>query len=141
MLRPYLLHPAIVHFPIALLLGGLAAQAGSLWPRGRAALAPVASSLLWAGTLAVWAAVGTGLLAERTAPHVPPAWEVMAEHKELALWTCGAFTLLALGSIYLKRRLPFLLLILWLAAAGLLVVTAQHGGRLVYDFGLGVGRN
>jgi uncharacterized membrane protein len=109
-------------------------------PRGRAALAPLASWLLWAGTLGVWAAVGTGLLAERTAPHVPPAWETMAEHRELALWTCGAFTLLALGSIVLKRRLPLLLLIFWLAAAGVLLSTAQHGGRLVYDFGMGVGR-
>jgi len=137
-LRLFLLHPAVVHFPIALLLSGLVAQAGSRWSRGRALLGAAASWLLWIGVFALWAAVGTGLLAERTAPHVPPAWEVLHEHRELGLWTAGLFSVLGLGRILLKNRLLLLQLLLWVAGAGVLVSTAWHGGELVFQYGMGV---
>lgn len=131
------LHPMIVHFPIAFLSSGLALQAATLrapmssWGRRAAAW------ILWIGTATLWAALAAGLLAARTAPHVPPAWETLAEHRALGFWTAGAFTL---GSV-LRRWLPErqrLLLFVWALAVGLLIATAWHGAELVYRHGMGV---
>ena len=135
MLKLHLLHPAAVHFPIALLTTGWAAEALS---RRRPRLKEAASWLLWLGTLAAWAALGLGLLAEKTAPHVPPAWETLAEHEELAWWTVGLFSGLSLWRWRLPEKGKTLLLLSWLAAAAVLVATAWHGGELVYKFGMGV---
>lgn len=133
----FLLHPAAVHFPVALLTAGWAAAVYGLkderW-------AEAASWLLWAGTLSAWIALGLGLLAERTAPHVPSAWETLAEHETLGWWTVGAFTGLSLwrwrrGA---RDREGLLQAAAWLAACALLGATAWHGGELVYRHGMGV---
>lgn len=134
----YLLHPAWVHFPIALLITGLAAGGLSAVRRRPEWLAPASSWLLWLGTAAAWIAMGLGLLAEDQAPHVPMAWEALADHKTLGFWTVGVFTVLSLWKAFLPQKLPRLLLLAWLAGAGLLVATAYHGGEVVYTFGMGV---
>ena len=81
--------------------------------------------------------MGLGLLAERTAPHVPPAWRVMYDHKILAFWTVGLFSALSLWRLLLGRRWEKIFLIAWLAAVCVLIATAYHGGELVYTFGVG----
>ena len=143
-LKPYHLHPAAVHFPIALLAAGAAAAGLRLrksapeWP------AKAESWLLWLGTLSAWTALGLGLLAENTAPHKPLAWEVLADHETLAWWTCGVFTALSgLRFFVLKLRRDegkwrAAQIALWLIGLALLVATARHGGELVYRFGMGV---
>lgn len=81
--------------------------------------------------------MGLGLLAEDKAPHVPEAWAVLSDHKTRAFWTVGVFSALSLWRILRKKdRLPQTLL--WAAALGLLLSTAYLGGRLVFDFGMGV---
>ena len=137
-MQPYLLHPAFVHFPIAFLVLGVLVDAAAVL-RGAAELRRAASALLIIGSACLWIAVGLGLLAERTAPHVPAAWEVLADHEMLAYVTAGAFsafTLLRL--IVLRRRWRWLQLVLWLGAAAVLGATAYHGGELVFRFGMGV---
>lgn len=131
----YLLHPAVVHFPIALLLAGWAA--GILGRRHEAA-AQAASWLLWAGTLSAWAAMALGLLAAKTAPHVPPAWQTLALHQTLAFWTVGLFTALSLWRWRLGRRAEVLFLAAWLAACGVLLATGYEGGELVFTHAMGV---
>lgn len=131
----YLLHPAAVHFPIALLTLGLAAAA----LRKRAEWLPNAASwLLWLGTTAAWAALGLGLLAEETAPHVPPAWETLNLHRTLGYWTAGTFTALSLLRWRLRERWPWWFLALWLGGCGLILATAYQGGELVFTHGMGV---
>lgn len=130
------LHPAAVHFPIAFLIAG-AAAAGLRQAKAE-------SWLLWLGTLTAWATLGLGLLAEKSAPHVPLAWEVLAEHEELGWWTCAVFTALSLLRLYAVRsgrdagKVRAAQAVLWLAGVGLLVATALHGAELVYGFGVGV---
>ncbi|MBI4179019.1 DUF2231 domain-containing protein [bacterium] len=131
----YLIHPAAVHFPIALLLTGWLACAVS---RRAEWLPNAASWLLWLGTAAAWAALGLGLLAEETAPHVPPAWRTINLHETLAWWTAGVFTVLSLWRWRLGRRREGIFLVLWLAAGGLLIATAYEGGELVFTHGMGV---
>ncbi len=142
--RLFHLHPAAVHFPIALLALG-AAAAGLRLRRGAPDwLSKAESWLLWLGTLSAWAALGLGLLAEETAPHVPLAWEVLAEHEELAWWTCGVLSALSGLRFYAGRtgrdsgKFRTAQILLWALGLGLLVATGMHGAELVYGFGVGV---
>jgi uncharacterized membrane protein len=131
----YLMHPPVVHFPIALLTVGWVV---ALLGRRREAAAQAASWLLWAGTLSAWAALGLGLLAEKTAPHVPPAWQTLNRHETLAYWTVGLFTALSLWRWRLGRKAETLFLAAWLAACGVLLATGYEGGELVFTHGMGV---
>ena len=134
----YLLHPILVHFPIAILILGFAVGSISLCRNHPEGLSEAASWLLWMGAASVWMAVGAGLLAQKTAPHIPLAWETLAEHKELGLWTAGLFTALSLWRFWMKRRWEKIFFLAWLASLGLLLATAFHGGELVFTFGMGV---
>jgi uncharacterized membrane protein len=128
-----------VHFPIALLIAGAAAElAGRLRPRTREALTAVASWSLWLGAAAALIAAGLGYLAEQTAPHVPDAWQVMARHELLGYWTAGVFAALALWRWRWPRTARAAFLPLWLLALALLLMTAQKGGQLVFSYGMGV---
>jgi uncharacterized membrane protein len=135
----YLLHPVAVHFPIAALLLGLAAEAAGRWTRRWAWLPEAASALLWFGTLAVWVSLGLGLLAEETAPHVPSAWRTLNAHQRYAYWTAGVFSALSIARwLRWDRKSPALFLAAWLAGAGLLLATGYEGGELVFKHGMGV---
>jgi uncharacterized membrane protein len=140
----YQVHPAIVHFPIALLALGAAVAAARLSKRSPQWLSLAESWLLWLGTLSAWVALGFGLLAERGAPHKPLAWEVLADHKTLAFWTCGVFSVFSLLRLWAAERAHdadqwrLLQLGLWLAGFALLMATGLHGGKLVFDFGMGL---
>ena len=144
-LQLYHLHPAAVHFPIALLALGAAAAGLRLRKSAPEWLSKAESWLLWLGTLSAWATLGLGLLAEKTAPHVPTAWEVMAEHETLAWWTVALFSGLSSLRFFALRtgrdggKWRVGPLLLWAAGLGLLAATAMHGAELVYGFGVGVG--
>ena len=144
-LKLYHLHPAAVHFPIALLALGAAAAGLRLRKSAPDWLAKAESWLLWLGTLSAWAALGLGLLAEKTAAHVPTAWEVLAEHEELAWWTVAVFSALSSLRQFAVRtgrdagKFRVAQVLLWILGLGLLVSTAMHGAELVYGFGVGVG--
>jgi uncharacterized membrane protein len=140
----YQLHPAAVHFPIALLAAGTAVAGLRLNRRAPHWLSFAESWLLWLGTLSAWAALGLGLIAERFAPHKPPAWEVLADHEALAWRTVGIFTVLCVARLWAVERESdsgrwrAAQIFLWLAGFALLASTARHGGALVYDFGMGL---
>jgi len=134
----YQFHPAFVHFPIALLLLGWATNFLSFFLKKKEWLPEAASWLLWLGTLAAWLAVGLGLLAERTAPHVPTAWEVLYEHENLGYWTAGIFSTLSLWRFFSPSRFRKIFMVAWTLACSVLLAAAQHGGKLVFDFGMGL---
>jgi uncharacterized membrane protein len=87
--------------------------------------------------------------ADAAAPITGIAQGVLADHEDLALltlWAAGAAIVLRLFVTWLGRddlevqlgifRLASLVLVF--GAAALLVLTAFHGGQLVYDHGVGV---
>lgn len=151
MLPDYLptIHPLLVHFPIVLLIVGIVVDlAGALAtpasPRrdqlrttGAGLLALAAISLpvtYWTGTRA-----GDAI----SSPFVQ-ADAAVARHADWAWWTMWFFlavialriTLQAIGR--LQRTAHVGLALVGLAGLGLLYETAEHGGRLVYDLGVGV---
>lgn len=143
-MKLWLLHPMAVHFPVALLLTGFALHARTLWKGDGEWTAPASRWLLWLGTAGAWVALGLGLIAERTAPHVPNAWETLAEHENLAYWTCGIFTAVSGAAFGLIRKgecaprwCRASLTLVWSAGLAALFATAQYGGELVYDHNMG----
>lgn len=139
-------HPQFVHFAIALLVTGVAFRAVSLMGRP-AFVAPAATTLLVAGTIAAWLAVQSGTAAHGPVERVPGARAAVAEHEEWGIWTRNVFfgvvTLEAIALAFWrspKRRLVF-------AASGIVGLiglvgvyeAGEHGGALVYSYAGGVG--
>ncbi len=144
------LHPALVHFPVALAFTALLLELVSLalWRRiwiERAAA--VLYALAAAGAAAAWlagrsAADGLGPLSAR-------AEITLSSHADLALWTTLALLAAAVLRVWdsarnaespvarrsLLRLLAFAVL---LGAAGLLARTADLGGALVFRHGVAV---
>ncbi|HBQ21368.1 MAG: hypothetical protein A2Z91_06570 [Deltaproteobacteria bacterium GWA2_38_16] len=132
----YLLHPISVHFPIALLMTGFALELSTV-KLSQPWLSTAATALLFLGTLAAAITLGLGLLAEETVPHVPDAWEVLEHHETLGFWTLGVFVFLSLWRYFKKEFLKPYFLPAWFLAIILLMITAYHGGLLVFHFGVG----
>jgi len=149
-LTPTTLHPAVVHFPIALLLAAAGFEASCLVFRRFLWLDRSAAALLILGSFGLGAAYLTGdRAAEAAAPVAGVAQGILADHQDLALltlWACAAAVVLRLFVSWLGRddlevhlgifRLAALVLVF--VTAALVVLTAYHGGLLVFEHGIGV---
>jgi uncharacterized membrane protein len=133
------LHPALVHFPIALLLSATVADA--LWALGISHDAHIAAVLMAGGLAMGLAAMGAGLLdfTKLDDAVVPHALRHMA--------AVGTAWLGYAVALYLRRDvladgtdLGLPTLALSFASAGVLALGGWLGGRLVYTFGAGVRR-
>jgi len=134
-------HPMFVHYPLVLLPLALVFQAWAHVSR-REDVERVARWLLYVGAVGALAAAGTGLLAEESVEHPEAAHEVIELHETLMLTGAGLTTALAvLAAIFRKksRRLIQTVLLVGLLATNIvLVIGADRGGQLVYEFGVGV---
>ncbi len=160
------LHPAVVHFPIALLLLGSVCALLYLYGPRRAELLVLTWVPLFLGWLATGAAILTGLLAQSGLPPDPPYRHVLNQHIGSGMALAVLYAVL-LYRAYLQRARassskagknaarnakhapgsPELLddprARLWvtlLLAAGMLLVIASgwNGGQLVYEWGVNV---
>lgn len=143
------LHAVAIHFPIALLSVALLLDLACLLIRKWIWLDRTATLLYLLGTVAAAAGFLTGRAASETMWQFPAeAQVVMADHQDLALLTLLAYCIVSvLRSIvtWLARedwriKIGFFRL-LALAASGaaliLLAQTADRGGALVYEHGMG----
>ena len=153
--RIELLHPAVVHFPLALLVvGGLFWLGGWAAPvRGRFGfLRPAATMLLVLGVLGAWLAVLTGFWADDAVGHAVPNAPLLKDHENLALVTAILATIVVavdvVRQMFLRAGIrPRLVLAVRSVTAMLIVVTwlalglaAHHGAALVYAEGAAVQR-
>jgi uncharacterized membrane protein len=143
------LHPAIVHFPIALLMAApLLVLLGLLWPAQRKGIHASALVLLAVGTAAALLALATGSAAEIFARRTPELRAALDRHEGLAQTAAALFGVLTLSFAVLwglplirKRPLPGKvetgLTVIWLVVALAGVITlgraGHEGGHMVHD--------
>ena len=134
------IHPLVVHFPIAFLVGAALFYFLS-WIFRNQTFATTAFLLLILGTLAAGAAVGTGLYGEEgVMVSRSVRANLLESHEKLMLATLGVSIGLALWAVMArpfpkKKRVVFLFLLLVLL--GIMTVGADYGARMVYDYNAG----
>ena len=141
------LHPAVVHFPVALLLLGAALAVLAVFIR-RWHLPLFAAIVLSLGALGAVAATVTGEEEEEKVEHaIPSAEPVLEEHAEWGETARSAGLLaaaLAIGAVALSSRpaigrfLSVLTALVAIGAAHAVVEAGHFGGELVYRHGAGV---
>lgn len=146
------LHFAVVHFPVALFVTGLAFDFACLALPKQTWLDRSALVLHVLGALSAGAAVLTGKLAAGSlAPLSDGAQAAVAEHSDLAFFTLVALFLVAAlrfetfwrdrnRSELRLHRLRVAAVAAGLGALVLLFQTASRGADLVFRFGLGISR-
>jgi uncharacterized membrane protein len=144
------MHPQVVHFVIAFVLGGVLLRWVSL--AGRPSWAgPAAAAMLIFGGLAAVPAVSTGVAAHGPAERVPGARPAVQEHEEWGertrnlLLLIVAVEVLAIGLARSEDRkrlangATMLSAALGIAAVFFVYETGEQGGELVYAYAGGVG--
>lgn len=131
------IHPALIHFPVALLLAATATDGAYIYT-GDFFWARASLWLIGVGALGGWVAGSVGLIdlvAERAIRRLITGWN----HAILAV------LLLSLATFNWTLRVdePALLLQPWgiylsLLTAFMILVTSVQGGQLVYEYGVGV---
>jgi len=137
--QPWELHPMLVHFPIAFLLGGVALL---VWARRKPSefLHHAAAGLLLAGMICGWVAAAAGGLAYFTVPaHTEEGHELMYWHLGLALAMLAVFTWVSIarwrGRTTAASKPQLLASLVGIV---LLMLTGYVGGSIVYHHGAGV---
>lgn len=132
-------HPAVVHYPIAFLLGAALAELGNILFR-REVFASAARFLVIIAALAAPFTVSFGWAAEYGINQFPAELQPVVEtHETLALISTGLAIAAAVASeLGRRRRDPRFILafrIALFAAAAVVTVTGFFGGVLVYGIG------
>jgi uncharacterized membrane protein len=141
------LHPAIIHFPVVLiLLGTFAACAAVFWRKHQVPV--LAAALLTLGALGAWVAVETGKsdggLAENLSPQVEALLDAHQNWAERTLTFAAIAAVAAVASVWLFRfpRAARAFAVVAALVAGVasyaLYQTGHRGGSLVFRHGLGV---
>ena len=134
------IHPLVIHFPIAFLMGAaLLYFAAWIWKRDR--FAHSAFVVLVLGALSLAVAVATGLYAEEGVMISLSVREhLLRAHQTYMLVTLAMCTMLTIWAMVArpfpkKGRLLFLSLLL--VMIGVMTAGADFGGRMVYDYNAG----
>ncbi len=135
-----LLHPFIVHFPVALLTMSAVFEVYSVLAK-KNELSRVGWWMQLSGTVGLMAAILSGLLS-KSVTQVPDGVRVYFEaHEQLAFVNGTMFAALLLWRIGAKTRLPgehrVAYLVVLVVAVGTLLTGAWYGGELVFRFGVG----
>ena len=137
------LHPKIVHFPVALILG--AAFFGILAILFRSKKEFFKEVLYWnllVGTAGAIMAVLTGLLEEKTLVHNDTIHEILKTHELLGFIFTAIFLALSIWIIIRKSKMTTAefkgLIVLLILTSGLMGYSAHLGGKMVYEEGAGI---
>ncbi len=138
------LHPPVVHFAIALTIVGVLFDIAGFVLKKES----LKHAGFWAfivGVIAVWGAAITGHQAEELVEYMVEGTsieDVLEKHEGIGEVLPWLFTVLGLFRIYLffkeKTGLFILYLIAGLIAIGIIGYQGRIGGKLVYEYGVGV---
>jgi len=144
-------HPQLVHFVVALLIVGVAARVMSLIPLpGRITfVGAMAATLIFLGTIASVLAVRSGLEAHEAVEGIPAIRPVVSEHEEDGERTRNIFLVVSLVEVgilafatrkpVVARGLRVLSAVVGVVGVVFLFETAEHGGKIVYEYAGGPG--
>ena len=137
---PYvqLLHPKVIHFPIALFIGAMGMEVLSLILK-KDNLHRTALHMYILATVITPFAVLTGL---QEAEHLHLSHPILTIHRNFALLTMWG-SLVSLPILWLANkkgekvlRIVFIVFLLMLAI--FVSITGHNGGRMVYEYGVGM---
>ena len=134
----YPIHPKLVHFPIALIISAMGMQGLGLLLK-KDFLCNGAWLMFVSAVIAMPVVIFSGLLeADRLHLHHP----VLTAHKNFA-FTALWLSLIALPVLWFMRAknnkfFQIIFLIVLFAVASLVGLAAHQGGRMVYEYGVGV---
>lgn len=134
----HLLHPKVVHFPIALFISAMGLEAVSSIFR-KESFHRTAVHMYILATLLTPLVVLTGL---SEAEHLNIKHPVLDLHKNFALLTMWG-SLISLPILWLIKKhnskiLRFLFLVLTLTIVVFVSIAGHNGGRMVYEYNVGV---
>ena len=138
-MKPWELHPALVHFPIALLLSAIVVDLYA-WLNKRNELERVVFGLLVAGGATGVIAALAGVVAYYTIPaHTLAAHEMMSRH----IWLQATAVALFFAAIVIRWQTrnapaPIAARAIGLLAAGILLWGSSVGGEMVYRGATGI---
>ena len=137
----HLIHPALVHFSVSLLILGGAVEAWALLTR-RDAPARFGGILVVCGTVSLLPTIVAGYLAANTIELPSAAGPVLEAHERNGLFLIGLFVGAQFWKGWFRGELPrgqrpFYALLL-IAGVALAAYSALLGGELVYYLGVGV---
>ncbi len=138
-----LIHPMIVHFPIALLIVGFLSDLLGLILK-KDFFSRTGFYLLILGTLGVAAAYFSGRSAGEGMTEAGVLKQVLETHEnaaELALWIVAAAALLRIALVFLKKykgALQYLSIIVFMIGVLAIARTGYYGGELVFKHAAGV---
>lgn len=135
------LHPAVVHFPVALLSCALLAEAWWLW-RKQEFWRDMAFWLLLGGTAGAFAAALTGGWAEESLYMSEALHEAVEQHETVGYLLAWLYASLLVWKLLRRQHMANnenrIFLGALLVATLLLVYSGWLGGQLVYEHGAGV---
>lgn len=154
-MRLELIHPMIVHFPIALLLTGTVLRFVAFYISKRAAfsfLLPASWTILALGVISAWMAVFAGEIAAGIVGGALENPGILEQHEMHAYMTATGFTLsliidwvraflltkLHKRSWFIKKGLGVVIGLFYLFSLTNLVITGEYGATLVYEEGAAV---
>jgi uncharacterized membrane protein len=134
------IHPLVIHFPIALLLGSELFYLLA-WVFRRDMFIQAAFAMLVLGAISAAVAVGTGLYAEDGVMISRSVREhLLVRHKELMLIAASlswVLTVWASFAGYFPRKGRMVFFLIFLGLVCVLSLGADYGGRMVYDYNAG----
>ena len=135
------IHPIMVHFTIALLSVGFLCDFLARFTKNESLKSAAWWNLLF-GFFAIIVTVLTGLLAERSVPHTHIAHDILEIHETLGFTALGIFAVLLIWESLIRAnvftKFISLSMVLWLIGVLVIFTGGYYGGRLVYEFGVGV---
>ena len=136
-LHMHLLHPKVIHFPIALFLGAMGMEVLSLIFK-KDSLHRTAFHMYILATVITPFVVLTGL---QEAEHLHLSHPILTIHRNFALLTMWG-SLVSLPVLWLAKKkgekvLRIIFIIFLLMLAVFVSIAGHNGGRMVYEYGVG----
>ncbi len=157
-MRTELIHPLLVHFPIALLVTGVVMRCTAIWAGKKpifAFLLPASWVILFFGVLLAWSAVITGEIAREIVGPTLKNVHILDEHEMHAHITAYGFTIglftdwirafflikLQKNGWGIKRGIAIVTWFIYLFSLTNLILTGNYGATLVYEEGAAVNKD